>query len=1029
MNVFIMVTFILNMSVVSLHAFNVNATNLFYQYALICGAKFHNSALNIWSFPSVPKQLNICEECDRSIGCSATNCCPDIELSRQKVKCESDIIYSSEPDEITSGYRMLSTCPKNTRSTLNELCVKRRSIQQRIQNAPVTSKLTGMSFRNKFCALCNNETDFIQWDVDIIHTCNGASEYLTAKDVLETIINKKCGLIKYQPGTIDVMQCNNSDISLIHTCNITGTWLKFNKDIEFACNKFENRFKYFKNIFCYICNPPVIFHERPIISKCNSTGLWTEYSRDIENACRTAEQSKVTYPYKSIFCYICNHNIPEKNVYHFETFLDSFKYYLFDNHIHKDHNKKVNDTFDSKSISNDHTEFYRWHTLLSCPMPLPISVLENDPSIFEKLGMIKDCNITKQYNYIFVNDMMNHSVTILYKMNRAFVFSAGNIIYSIDNDTHLRRTDCTEMRDIYFRIFTPNCESLIQNSQKENYRYPLEYLLCVCSMEIMITGRMPSFNIFRIKSYSTLGSQCREPQIYDHYKDICRSAGCFVSKYFHEKGCVDKPFFNIYGYIVPLKLEQQDNSELVIDTVITNMELRYNRNITYSTRFCLNDSENRNDSILFLLIEAINQVNRTDFERELLELISGEDIAQYINTMNLKDKKIIADVIYRRNQSISCFPRLYPLLSKILMCRHVVFESNEYSIVDFIVRVNGFVNEFQLYDYHIDTNNNLWLCLEDFNSLEIPNDYKIDMYFVIFIFCSVVSSLSLLMTLTTYCLFPSLRTVPGKNIMSLSVSLLLHHITFILFMTTNETGTFCTILAILMHYFLLSSFGSLFVCAWHMFKIFGTGSIALTMAASRNKHSFRRYITFSYLYGLIFILTNIIIYATITDGKSIGYGDRDCFISFREPIIATLIIPLVILSGADIILFVITVYRLKNRPRIMTDDTEKRKDIWIFLRLFAATGCSWILLLINAFVENATLALIISCINSLQGLYIFIAYICNTRVYNMYISKLHNGEQSNKKKSSPSTSLTSLSKIRMNIIEQSSPLIQRKINT
>ncbi|CAC5413171.1 unnamed protein product [Mytilus coruscus] len=1029
-----MVTFILNIAIVSLHAFNVNATNLFYQYALICGPNFHNSSLNIWSFPSVPKQLNICKECNRSLDCSASNCCPDIELSRQVGQCESNIIYSSEPNEIYNQYRMLSTCLHNTRSTLNELCVKRRSIQQRIQDAPVTSRLTRISFRNKFCALCSNETDYIPWDVDLIYTCNGASEYLTAKYVVETIASQKCGTIKYRPGIKGVIQCNKPDFSLIHTCNVTGTWLKFDKDIEFACNKFENKFKYYKNIFCYICNPPVIFQERLIISKCNLTGLWTKYSRDMENSCRIAEQSKATYPYKNIFCYICNHNIPEKNVFHLEKSLNSFKYYLFDNFHNKDHYKKENETFDSESIANGHKEFYRWHTMLSCQISLPVGVLENNHLTFENLGMAKYCNITKQYIDIFVIDKKNHSLAILFKMYWAFVFSTDYIIYSIYNDTQIRRTDCSEVHDMYFRIFTPQCESFIQ---KENYRYPLEYLMCFCSKRsgtdvlyrpIFIGGKTP-FNIFRIKSYSTLESQCRETQIYDHYKDKCRTTGCFISKKFHQKRCVDDSSFNISGYTLPLKLEQVNKSEFIIDKVIANMNLQCNWNITYSTPFCLNDVENKNDSIFFLLIEAVNQLNRTHFEHELLEFISGDYMSQYINTINLNDKKIIADVIYNRNQSILCIPSLYPLLSKILMCRHVVFKLNEYSNVDFIVRVNGFVNEFQLYDYHIDTNNDLWLCLEDFNSLEKPNDYTNVIYFVIFIICSVVSSLSLLMTLTTYCLFPKLRTVPGKNIMSLSVSLLLHHITFILFMTTHETGTFCMILAISMHYFLLSSFGCLFVCAWHMFKIFGTGSIALTIEASRNKNSIRWYITFSYLYGLMLIVTNIIIYATITDGESIGYGDRHCFISFREMIFATLITPLVILSGADIILFVITVYRLKNRPRIMTDDTEKRKDVWIFLRLFAATGCSWILLLINAFVENSILALIISCINSLQGLYIFIAYICNKRIYNMYISKLRRGEHSKKKKHSPSTSLTSLTKIRANIIEQSSPLIQRKINT
>jgi hypothetical protein len=85
-------------------------------------------------------------------------------------------------------------------------------------------------------------------------------------------------------------------------------------------------------------------------------------------------------------------------------------------------------------------------------------------------------------------------------------------------------------------------------------------------------------------------------------------------------------------------------------------------------------------------------------------------------------------------------------------------------------------------------------------------------------------------------------------------SLTLHYITFSLVMLTNETGVWCKILAVFAHYFLLSSFGCLSVCAWHMFKLFGPGSIASLMAATRNTH-----VTCWYLiYNLIKIQTSFL---------------------------------------------------------------------------------------------------------------------------------------------------------------------------
>jgi hypothetical protein len=192
--------------------------------------------------------------------------------------------------------------------------------------------------------------------------------------------------------------------------------------------------------------------------------------------------------------------------------------------------------------------------------------------------------------------------------------------------------------------------------------------------------------------------------------------------------------------------------------------------------------------------------------------------------------------------------------------------------------------------------------MDDYDKLQEEGGSNL-VYFVIHVTCNTISIVFLLITLTTYCIFPNLRTVPGKNIMSLSVSLSLHYITFILGMVTIETGVWCTILGVFAHYFLLTSFGCLFVCAWHMFKIFGSGSIASSMAASRNKHVTCWYLAFTYGYALLLIAGNIIISVAITSGTSIGYGDNKCFISFKENVFATLVVPLVILSGSDVILY------------------------------------------------------------------------------------------------------------------------------
>jgi hypothetical protein len=58
------------------------------------------------------------------------------------------------------------------------------------------------------------------------------------------------------------------------------------------------------------------------------------------------------------------------------------------------------------------------------------------------------------------------------------------------------------------------------------------------------------------------------------------------------------------------------------------------------------------------------------------------------------------------------------------------------------------------------------------------------------------------------------------------------------------------------------------------------------------------------------------------------------------------------------------------------------------------------LLIINVFVDTMLIYVIIAGLNSLQGLYVFIAYMCNKRVYRMYtntfcgVRQLVNGQKS-----------------------------------
>ena len=89
---------------------------------------------------------------------------------------------------------------------------------------------------------------------------------------------------------------------------------------------------------------------------------------------------------------------------------------------------------------------------------------------------------------------------------------------------------------------------------------------------------------------------------------------------------------------------------------------------------------------------------------------------------------------------------------------------------------------------------------------------------LIYVGCA-ISMASLILLLGVYITLAELRTLPGKNLMSLSASMLLYHTVFLMSGQTNLPHL-CMVVSILLHFFLLSSFCWMSVMAFDVTKTF-----------------------------------------------------------------------------------------------------------------------------------------------------------------------------------------------------------------
>ena len=111
-----------------------------------------------------------------------------------------------------------------------------------------------ITYRNKFCALCNAVdfvSDLIKWRLEIL--CGTVLE-LPDKNLLITIKEKQCEIVFKPPNVQTVQRCEITPYN-ISTCNVTGKWTRYDADIELACQSFIDPFNLtYRNYFCYMCN-------------------------------------------------------------------------------------------------------------------------------------------------------------------------------------------------------------------------------------------------------------------------------------------------------------------------------------------------------------------------------------------------------------------------------------------------------------------------------------------------------------------------------------------------------------------------------------------------------------------------------------------------------------------------------------------------------------------------------------------------------------------------------------------------------
>lgn len=289
----------------------VNHHKLYEQIVLTCGFKqlCDTASLNMELPPSHFIIMNdACTLCKCSHECVSTgDCCLDKFIS-EGVECINTTIrnyYGDDSNSTTEDhFVMKNTCPDGTSLDLKENCEKIRTENDTLVNLPLSTTFDNVSYKNKYCVLCNNETNELRaWSLSF--DCRDFVDFNFISSYDSMFQNAKINKCKLFASGRYGRGCSKKYGSyVIKTCNVTGTWISYDPDIEWGCHNYDYQHDIFRNIFCLICNPSKLTTD--IISTCNVTGLWDIYSDTLQRTCVNLNSTSATYPYKNVFCYLCN---------------------------------------------------------------------------------------------------------------------------------------------------------------------------------------------------------------------------------------------------------------------------------------------------------------------------------------------------------------------------------------------------------------------------------------------------------------------------------------------------------------------------------------------------------------------------------------------------------------------------------------------------------------------------------------------------------------------------------------------------
>ena len=335
---------------------------------------------------------------------------------------------------------------------------------------------------------------------------------------------------------------------------------------------------------------------------------------------------------------------------------------------------------------------------------------------------------------------------------------------------------------------------------------------------------------------------------------------------------------------------------------------------------------------------------------------------------------------------------IFPNLSVYYNATNIVFNFGEYLINERLSQRNNNI----LNDTQNSRNSTIAVCLpykNTFNKTETTYSTNTTSY-GLRILTSIGLSISIIclaFLLITYGLFQELRTVPGLNLMNLSVSMCLSQVIWLIG-TAHYQGTIvCKAFAILEHYLIQVTFLAMSVISYHTCHVFSQPFVGRT--ANTSWRRFLKYSAFLWLTPAVFVAVCVTL--DKTEVFLVDYG-MNCWLGTANAKLYLFLLPLAVLLLYNIYKFIKIAVSLSRhaKDREILKRKEGKQNLLICTKLATLVGFPWLFAFIGVLFPDVEafeyLFVVFVC---LQGLYVGMAFLFNKKILKLYKDRLNMGSQ------------------------------------